>query len=127
MEAQEWTNLIAVIVGLLLLGLVLSGVLAVWIIARVRRLRLPPDADLLTALRHTPFSVVLLLDLLDFSLDIFSAPLAWGLLGYLGLQPLRGITVVEALIPGTQFLPTMTVAWLVARLVKRDSWPLPGV
>ncbi|HEX9795530.1 MAG TPA: hypothetical protein VGA52_00925 [Anaerolineales bacterium] len=127
MENPDLTNLVAVVIGLLLLGLVLSGVLAVWIIARVRRLHLPPDADLLTALRLTPFSVVLLLDLLDFSLDIFAAPIAWGLLSYLGLRPLRGITVVESLIPGTQVLPTMTIAWLVARLVKRDSWPLPGV
>jgi hypothetical protein len=31
---------------------------------------------------------------------------------------LRGVTVVESLIPGTQFLPTMTVAWIVARLGK---------
>jgi hypothetical protein len=79
---------------------------------------LPPDADFLTALRVTPLAVVILLDLLDFSLDIFSAPLAWMILGYLGLKPLRGVTIVESLIPGTQFLPTMTVVWVFARLIR---------
>jgi hypothetical protein len=33
--------------------------------------------------------VVVLLDLLDFSLDFLSAPFAWVLLGYLGLEKLR--------------------------------------
>lgn len=93
----------------------------VWILGRVRRLSLPPDADLPTALRLTPFSVVLFLDLLDFSLDLFGAPVAWAVLGYLGLRPLRGITVVESLLPGTQFLPTLTVAWLAARLLREDT------
>jgi hypothetical protein len=40
------------------------------------------------------------------------------LLGYLGLKPLRGVTVMESLIPGTQFLPTMTVAWIIARWTR---------
>jgi hypothetical protein len=56
-----------------------------------------------------------LLDLLDLGLDFFSAPVAWVILTKLGLGPLRGVTVVESLIPGTQFIPTMTLAWLFAR------------
>jgi hypothetical protein len=60
--------------------------------------------------------VVILLDLLDFSLDFLSAPFSWTLLGYLGLKPLRTVTMVESTIPGTQFLPTMTTAWIIARL-----------
>lgn len=48
--------------------------------------------------------MVLLLDLLDFSLDFLSAPIAWVILG------MRGVAVVEVLIPGTQFIPTMTLA-----------------
>jgi hypothetical protein len=95
-------------VALLLLG---------WVIWRVRRIHLPPDADLLTALRLTPFVVVVLLDLLDFSLDFLSAPIAWILLGRLGLTPLRGVTVLEELVPGTQLIPTMTAAWVIARLM----------
>jgi hypothetical protein len=89
--------------------------LVIW---RVKRIRLPPDADFFSTLRATPLSVVILLDLLDLTLDIFSAPIAWVLLGYLGLKPLRTVTVIEAIIPGTQLLPTMTIAWLVARQLK---------
>ncbi len=102
------------------IGLLLTLLLLGWVVWRVRRIQLPPDADFLTALRLTPLAVVVLLDLLDFSLDFLSAPFSWTLLGYLGLKPLRGVSVVEALIPGTQFLPTMTVAWLLARYVFPD-------
>jgi len=97
-------------------GLILLLLFLGWVIWKVRRIHLPPDADFLTALRSTPLSVVILLDLFDFAMDIFSAPFTWVLLGYLGLQPLRAVTVVEAAIPGTQLLPTMTIAWIVARL-----------
>jgi hypothetical protein len=93
--------------ALLLLGLVL------W---RVRKIRLPADADFLTALRATPFVVVVVLDLLDFSLDFLSAPISWLLLRRLGLGPLQGVTFLEEFIPGTQVIPTMTIAWLIARI-----------
>ncbi|MCP4608491.1 MAG: hypothetical protein GY845_07240 [Planctomycetes bacterium] len=99
-------------------ALILAMLLLVWIIWRVRRINLPPNADFFTALRATPFIVVVVLDLLDLSLDFLSAPVAWGLLSYLGLKPLRGVTVVEGLLPGTQLLPTMTVAWILARLYR---------
>ncbi len=104
------------LLGMLAIGLILSLLVLGYIIWRVKRINLPPDADFLMALRATPLAVVILLDLLDFSLDFLSAPLAWTILSYLGLQPLRGVTLVESLIPGTQFLPTMTVAWIFARL-----------
>lgn len=108
---------------LILIGiaLVLALLLLLWVIWRVRRINLPPDADWITAMRATPFVVVLLLDLLDFGLDFLSAPFAWILLSYLGLKPLRTVTVVESLIPGTQFLPTMTAAWVIARFMKREA------
>lgn len=73
----------------------------------------------MTALQATPLAVVVLLDLLDLSLDFLSAPFAWVVLGYLGLKPLRGVTMVESLIPGTQVLPTMTAAWLFVRIRNR--------
>jgi hypothetical protein len=101
-------------IALLLLG---------WVIWRVRRIHLPSDADLLTTLRLTPFVVVVLLDLLDFSLDFLSAPIAWVLLGRLGLTPLRGVTVLEELVPGTQLIPTMTAAWFIARLLGPRRTP----
>jgi len=105
-----------ILLGMLGIGLLLSLLLLGYIVWRIKRIQLPPDADFLMALRATPLAVVILLDLLDFSLDFLSAPLAWTILSYLGLQPLRGVTVVESLIPGTQLLPTMTVAWVIARL-----------
>ncbi|MGA9533523.1 MAG: hypothetical protein WBR18_12465 [Anaerolineales bacterium] len=116
MDQTNVQNLVYVAIGLIALGLVLAAVVAAWVVIRVRRLRIPAGAGFWDALRLTPFSVVLLLDLLDFSLDIFGAPLAWAVLGYLGLRPLRAVTVVESLVPGTQLIPTMTVAWLAARL-----------
>ena len=108
--------LLYALLGMLAVGLLLSLLVMGYIVWRIKRIKLPPDADFLTALRLTPLAVVILLDLLDFSLDFLSAPLAWVILGYLGLEPLRGVTLVEGLIPGTQLLPTMTVAWIVARL-----------
>lgn len=104
------------IFGIMGVALVLAVLMLGWVIWQVRRVKLPPNADLLTALRMTPFSVVLLLDLLDLGLDVLSAPFAWAILSWLGLKPLRGIAVVEGLLPFTNFIPTMTLAWLIARL-----------
>lgn len=115
----DWRPWLYLLLGLMLAGLVLSTVLLVWVIVRVRRIDLPAGADALTALQRTPFVVVLLLDLLDLGLDIFSVPLTWPLLGRLGLAPLRGVTVIEGLIPGTQLVPTMTLAWLFSRWLGR--------
>ena len=103
------------------IGLVLSLVLLAWVLWRVKRINLPFDAGPIAALRATPLGVVVLLDLLDLSLDFLSAPLAWTLLSRLGLLPLRGVTVLWALIPGTQALPIMTLAWLVVRLSRARS------
>ena len=101
----------------MLLSVILASLLLVLTYRRLKRIRIPPGADFLTTLRHVPLTLALFLDLLDFGLDFFSVPIAWTILGRLGLQSLRGVTVVEELIPGTQFLPTMTAAWLVARLL----------
>ena len=104
----------------MLLSLVLAGILIALTYRRLKRIRIPPGADFVTTLRHVPLPLVLFLDLLDFGLDFFSAPIAWVILGRLGLQSLRGVTVVEEIIPGTQFLPTMTAAWFAARLLSTD-------
>ncbi len=117
----DWRPWLYALLGLMVAGLLLSVVLLIWVIWRVRRIDLPADADVLTALQRTPFVVVLLLDLLDLGLDIFSVPLTWPLLGRLGLAPLRGVTVIEGLIPGTQLIPTMTLAWLFARWLHRKN------
>ena len=104
----------------MLLSLVLAGVLIILTYRRLKRIRIPPGADFVTTLRRVPLTLVLFLDLLDFGLDFFSVPIAWVILGRLGLQSLRGVTVVEEIIPGTQFLPTMTAAWFAARLLSTD-------
>jgi len=104
----------------MLVSLVLAGALIALTYRRLKRIYIPPDADFFTTLRHVPLSLVLFLDLLDFGLDFFSVPIAWVILGKLGLQSLRGVAVVEEVIPGTQFLPTMTAAWFAARLLFRS-------
>lgn len=112
-------GLLCVLGGALLLALVVGA----YVVMRIRRIQLPPDTGPLDALRLTPLSVVVLLDLLDLSLDFLSAPVAWIILTKLGLGPLRGVTVVESLIPGTQFIPTMTLAWLFARYLDPSRGP----
>jgi hypothetical protein len=97
------------------IAMLLAVALIVWIILRIRRIDLSPNADFMTALRATPLAVVIVLDLLDFALDIFSAPISWVLLSYLGLAPLRPVAVIKDLIPVTNFIPLMTLAWLYAR------------
>ena len=115
----EWVDLLYTFLTIAGVGLVLSILLLLWVVWRIKKIHLPPDADPMTALRATPLVVVILLDLLDLSLDFLAAPFAWTILSYLGLKSLRGITVVESLIPGTQFLPTMTIAWFIARFSRR--------
>lgn len=114
--STDWLITIGVTVGLI--GVV-CAILIVWVLWRVRRIELPVDADFFTTLRHTPLTVVVLLDLMDLGFDFLSAPVAWLVLSRLGLLPLRGVSVIESVIPGTQFLPTMTVSWIVARFVAR--------
>lgn len=115
LTGQDWLIILGIV---LVTSLLLALLLAAWVFTTIRRINLPPNADLFTALRLTPFPVVLMIDLLDLSLDFLSAPFAWVLLDRLGLKPLRAISVVESLIPGTQFLPTMTAMWFVARIYK---------
>ncbi len=104
---------------LLILSLVAAGLLLILARRRLRHLNLPAYADFFTTLRAVPFSLVLFLDLLDFGLDIFAAPVAWVVLGRLGLKGLRGVTIVEELIPGTQLIPTMTATWVLVRIYDR--------
>lgn len=116
----NWQVIFYTVLALVGVGAALSLVLFFWVWLRIKRIQLPPDAGMLTALRATPLSIVILLDLLDLGLDFLSAPFAWAILGHFGLLPLRAVTLAAALIPGTQFLPTMTGAWLIARLIHRS-------
>jgi hypothetical protein len=115
----DWSRIGAMLLIIMLAAAMAAGLLVARIVMHVRRFHLPDEAGLRQALRAAPLAVVVLLDVLDFGFDILAAPLSWTLLGYLGLGPLRALTVIEALIPGTQLLPTMTLAWLGVRLLDR--------
>lgn len=119
------STLITILAAVALAGLALSLALAVWVLVRVRRINLPAGAEFFDALRATPLSVVILLDALDLGLDIFSAPVAWFILGRLGLEPLRWVTVIKDLIPlpGLEALPLMSIAWGVAHIWKNAHVP----
>jgi hypothetical protein len=114
----DLTSLGYILLVLLGVGLFLAMLLLGLVFWRVRKIQLPADADFFMALQATPFVVVLVLDLLDFSLDFLSAPISWLLLRRLGLGALQGVTLLEEFIPGTQVIPTMTIAWLLARILR---------
>jgi hypothetical protein len=89
----------------------------------IRRLRIPPDADFFTTMRYIPLPLAIVLDLLDFGLDIFSAPIMWIALDRMGLYNLRNKATIEALIPFTNVIPTFTACWFVARLFNLGAQP----
>jgi hypothetical protein len=117
------------ILSILLIAMAVSivlGAIGLLALARsIRRLRIPPDADFFTTMRYIPLPLAIVLDLLDFGLDIFSAPIMWIALDRMGLYNLRNKATIEALIPFTNVLPTFTVSWFVARLFNlgAQAWP----
>jgi hypothetical protein len=100
------------------ISLLLAILLFIVVIRQMKRIEVPPDATFTETLLLTPFLVVVFVDLLDFGLDVLAAPFAWVILDRMGLKALRGVSAVEALIPFTQAIPTMTISWLGARLFK---------
>ena len=92
----------------------------------IRRMRIPPDADFFTTMRYIPLLLAIMLDLLDFGLDIFSAPIMWVALDRMGLYNLRNKATIEALIPITNVIPTFTVCWFAARLFNLGMQPWPN-
>jgi hypothetical protein len=115
----ELREFLIILAALFLISITLSLLLAAFIVWRIKKINLPPGADPITALRMTPLAVVIVLDVLDLSMDFLSAPVAWTILTYLGLHPLRMAAAIIGLVPGTQFLPMMTIAWFFARLGMR--------
>lgn len=100
------------------ISLVLALLLLIVVVRQVRKINIPPDAGFHETLLLTPFLVVLMIDLLDLGLDFLAAPISWVILDRLGLKALRGVSAVEAVIPLTQAIPTMTIAWIGARFLK---------
>lgn len=103
---------------LLLLAAFLGALLCLSGLRRHRRSGGTPEgAGFRDTLRAVPLRLVIGLDLLDFGLDVFAAPLTWLLLDRAGLRALRNIASLEALVPFTQPVPLLTVCWLGVRLL----------
>ena len=81
-------------------------------------MQLAPNSDFFTTVRAVPLSLVIGLDLLDLALDMFSAPIIWFILNRYNLQALRNVATIEALIPISGPIPTLTIAWIAARVFK---------
>lgn len=115
---MELETILTWMFGIMLGALLLAGVALLLAIRKLRKIRLPADADFFTAIRAVPFSLVVGLDLLDLGLDTFSAPIIYFILNRTGLQALRNVAAFEAFIPFTGPIPTLTIAWLVARFLN---------
>lgn len=115
-------NFVFVLLSVMGVALVLALILLAIIIVQIRRIHVPPNAGFAETLLYTPLLVVLFLDVLDLALDFLSAPIAWIVLDRLGLKGLRGVATVESLIPLTQAIPTMTLAWIGVRLMGKDRF-----
>lgn len=100
----------------------LAGAIALLVMAArsVRDIQIPEDADFFETMQLIPITIPIALDLLDLALDFLAAPVAWIILDMLGLGALKMITTIEALIPGTQIIPTMTAAWIISRTLIKD-------
>ncbi len=120
MPIQEFLVLAVTIFGVVAIAGVIGAVLLlVNASQQIAHLEVPEGADFFETLQHIPITVPIALDLLDLAFDIFAAPISWFVLELLGLQSLQGVTVIEGLLPGTGFLPTMTIAWFIARTMRQ--------
>lgn len=116
-----------VIISLIVIGLALAALILLLIWRSLRRIKVPPNADFFTTIRAVPIGLVLGLDLLDFSLDIFATPIVWAILSRFRLQALRNVAAVEAIVPFTQPIPTLTLAWFAARALNLGDAPSRSV
>ena len=119
-----WTTAIIALVIFVSVIAVIVITLLVTAWQQVQDLNIPQDADFFETLQVLPITVPIALDLLDLAFDTFSAPITWVLLELMGLRALQMITVIEGIIPGTGVIPTMTIAWFVARGMKRKKSPV---
>ncbi len=116
-------QLAGTLLALLVIGVTLGVLLIALAYRRLRRIQLPPNADFFTTLRAAPLTLVVGLDLLDAGLDIFATPIVWTILSHFRLQGLRNIAAAQAIVPFTQPVPLLTVAWIAARLFNLGRAP----
>lgn len=107
------------------LAVAVVGLALIW--RSIKGLRVPESAGFFATMHYIPLALVVLLDLLDFGLDIFAAPISWIVLDRLGLKGLRNKAAIEALIPFTQPIPTFTLGWVSARVLHLGDDALPQV
>ena len=124
MNIEDFRNIALIVLILMVCAGAIGGLLLVVAVRRIRSLEIPPDATFSETMALTPLSVVIAIDLLDLGLDVLAAPLSWAILDRLGLKALRGVATVEALLPGTQFIPTLTLCWFGVRLLDSHFKPL---
>jgi hypothetical protein len=115
---MDWGALLKLLLAIAVVALILAGIVLAWAFRALRKVRVPANADFFSTIRAVPLSLVVGLDLLDLALDSFSAPIIWFILNRYGLQALRNVATVEALIPITGPIPTLTIAWGAARLLN---------
>ncbi len=112
-----------VLLSLLIIGVLLGALVLALIWRKLRGIKVPPDADFFTTVRAVPLGLVVGLDLLDMGLDVFATPIVWMILSRFKLHALRNVATVEALVPFTQPVPTLTLAWFAARMLNLGSPP----
>jgi hypothetical protein len=126
-----WQQVLVVLATLLVIATAIALLGLLLLHRSLRQLRVPAGADFATTLRIVPLSLVVILDLLDFGLDVFATPITWVVLSRYRLEALRNVAAVEDLIPGTQLIPTMTLAWLAVRVLglghPRESGSEPSM
>ena len=125
----DWGAVLKVLGVVAVVALILAAIVLAWAFRALRRVRLkvPQNADFFTTVRAVPFSLVVGLDLLDLALDVFSAPIIWYILNRFGLQALRNVATIEALIPISGPIPTLSLAWIAARVFHLGSPHDPDV
>ncbi|HEY0783508.1 MAG TPA: hypothetical protein VGE98_13700 [Thermoanaerobaculia bacterium] len=112
---MDLTTVLEILGGVAAVALIVGSAVLVVAYRKLRRLPLRRDADFFTTIRAVPLSLVIGLDLLDLALDVLSSPIIWLLLNRLGLKALRDVATIEALIPISNVIPTLTIAWFAAR------------
>lgn len=118
MTTEDFRNIGLILLAVFLVSLLLGAFFLALAVVQLRKIKIPPGTGFADTLHLTPFLVVIAVDLLDLSLDLLAAPAAWIILDRLGLKALRGLATVEALIPGTQLIPTLTICWFAVRLLN---------
>ncbi len=114
---EAFTEVVSLLLFIMGICLVLAVIGLATIARSIRKLQVPRDADFFTTMHYVPLLLMILLDMLDFALDIFAAPISWIVLDRMGLPNLRNKAAVEALIPFTGPIPTFTIAWFLARFL----------